>query len=169
MRVLEEIAYRALPRVRPGCALSDWEWRVLVAAAEVIQQGSPVVIAPERVADNVETFLIEGSSRRAWRVRVLLALIETATLARTGRPFSRLSLERRSALVATRFERGSTLWWLCAKIRYLVLLGIYGDEAAVSATGYVPVRDRARFAPEQIVRPRPSRLATPVMESARAS
>ena len=169
MRVLEEIAYRALPRVRPGCALSDWEWRILVAAAEVIQQGSPVVITKEKVADNVETFLIEGSSRRAWRVRVLLALIETATLARTGQPFSRLSLERRCELVATRFERGSTLWWLCAKIRYLVLLGIYGDDAAVNATGYVPVRDRARFAPEQSVRLRRSRLASQVMESARAS
>jgi hypothetical protein len=140
-----ELAYRLLPRVEPGRALADAEWRTLVSAAEVLLEGSPCRMPPARVADNVERFLSEGRSRRAWRCRVLLVLVEWSAWPIHGRPFSELTLAERRRLIEERYVRGSYVYRLCAKIRYLVLMGAYGDQDAARATGYVPVEERNRF------------------------
>jgi hypothetical protein len=142
---LEEVTYRLLPRVQPGRALADNEWWTLVSVAEVLKIGSPVQIDPEQIADNIETFLINGRSRKTWRVRVLLALIGCVTLATHGRPFCDLSITERRDLVNTRFAEGKHVWGLCMKVRHLVTLGIYGDPNAVPATGYIPILERRRF------------------------
>jgi len=47
---------------------------------------------------------------------------------------------------------------LCAKIRYLVLMGAYGDASAARATGFVPLEQRERFR-EAAPRSGPSALA----------
>ena len=142
---LEDVAYKLLPRVRPGRALSPSEWRTLVHAADVLVGGAPHGITPEEVADNVETFLIVGRSRRAWRVRVLLTLIEVLPVATCGRRFSALDRSERRALVEREWIPGKRLGRVCAKVKNLVVLGAYGDPRAAVKTGYVPLGRRARF------------------------
>ena len=104
----------------------------------------------ERVADNVEEFLVRGRSRRAWRCRVLLTLIECMPLFTHGRPFSKLGRAERRRLIEERYVGGAHAYRLCAKVRYLVLMGMYGDAAAPRATQYVPLAERARFRPSPL-------------------
>ena len=127
-----------------GRALAPDEWKTLVKMAEALLQGSPVVIPPEDVADNVEQFLLTGRSRRAWRVRALLALIEYYPVAFYGERTSRMSLETRRRMISERYERGEGVWYLCSKVRVLVNLGAYGDPRSHAATGYVRFARRKR-------------------------
>jgi hypothetical protein len=148
---LERVVRRILPSVRPGQALSHGERRTLVRVAEVLLEGAAVDIQARQVATNVETFLVAGRSRRAWRVRVLLRVIELAPMATHRRSFSRLSLTERRVLVRERWMTGGHVYRLCAKIRNLVILGAYGDPHAAEATGYVPVPLRPRFQSGRLV------------------
>lgn len=132
---LDELAYRVLPQVAPGRAFADIEWRTLCRVAEAILEDLPFPIEAARVADNVERFLCEGRSRRAWRCRVLLTLLEHMPLATHGRRFSALDRHERRRLFETRIVNGEGLWGLCAKVRYLVLMGAYGDECVPSSLG----------------------------------
>jgi hypothetical protein len=132
---LDELAYRVLPQVAPGRAIADREWRTLRLVAEAILIDLPFKIDSGRVADNVERFLCEGRSRRAWRCRVLLTLLEALPLTVHGRPFSALDLRERRRLFELRIIDGEGLWGLCAKVRYLVLMGAYGDESVPSSLG----------------------------------
>jgi hypothetical protein len=147
MRInLEDVAYRLLPRVEPGRALSQGEWLTLVHVAEVLLDGAPHRAAPDRVAHNVEKFLIAGRSRRAWRVRLLLQLVEWLPLFDCSRTFSALTRDGRRRLIEDRWIRDRRhLWRICAKVRDLVVLGAYGDALAADLTGYVPVPLRPRF------------------------
>lgn len=141
---LKDVALRILPSVPTGRALAHREWLTLVSAAEVLLQGAPSGVSPERASDNVERFLVAGRSRRAWRVRVLLHLIELLPIAFYGTRFSAMSTERRRALIETRWIAGRHLWRICGKVRDLIVLGVYADGCA-AVTGYVPVPLRARF------------------------
>jgi hypothetical protein len=132
---LDELAYRVLPQVAPGRAIADREWRTLCLVAEAILVDLPFAMDANRVADNVERFLCEGRSRRAWRCRVLLTILECIPLATHGRRFSSLDLRERRRLFETRIVDGAGLWGLCAKVRYLVLMGAYGDESVPSSLG----------------------------------
>lgn len=142
---LEDVAYRLLPRVRPGRALALSEWQTLVATAEVLVGGGPHGIKAEEIADNVEQFLIAGRSRRAWRVRVLLTCVELVPIATYGRPFRWLTRSERRAIVEEQWIPGKKLGRLCSKVKQLVVLGAYGDPRAAARTGYVPVARRRRF------------------------
>ena len=142
---LEDLAYRVLPRVRPGRALAASEWLTLVRAAEALVEGAPHGLTSEEVADNVEAFLLAGRSQRAWRVRVLLTLIDVLPLATYGRRYGGLTKDERRALVTTQWIPGRRLGRLCSKVKNLVVLGAYGDPRAAERTGYVPVARRARF------------------------
>jgi hypothetical protein len=117
----------------------------LVNVADVLLEGAPHDISPERTADNIEKFLVTGSSRRAWRVRLLLHIIELMPLTTDGRTFSALPRSRRQTLIETRWIAGRHLWRVCAKVRDLVVLGAYGDHSAEARTGYVSVPRRPRF------------------------
>lgn len=132
---LDELAYRVLPQVAPGRAIADREWRTLRLVAEAILIDLPFKIDPSRVADNVERFLCEGRSRRAWRCRVLLTLLEALPVTTHLRPFSALGVSERRRLFELRIIDGEGLWGLCAKVRYLVLMGAYGDESVPSSLG----------------------------------
>jgi len=132
---LDEVAYRVLPQVAPGRALASSEWRTLRAAAEVLLEASPLDITCTEVADNVERFLCTGRSKRAWRCRVLLTLLELITLHTHARRFSALSQAERKALFAERVIGARGLWGVCAKVRYLVLMGAYGDERVHAQLG----------------------------------
>ena len=131
--------------VKPGRALADSEWTTLQRAAEVLIQGAAVQPVPERVADNVETFLVSGRSRRAWRVRVLLTLIELLPIPMYGLRFSNMTIEDRRRLMEDRMIGGRHVWAVCAKIRVLVFMGLYGDEAMQPTIGFVPVPLRKRY------------------------
>jgi hypothetical protein len=48
-------------------------------------------------------------------------------------------------LIEERYVGGAYAYRLCAKIRYLVLMGAYGDPQAARATGFVPFEERRRF------------------------
>jgi hypothetical protein len=141
---LDSIVWRLLPSVKPGRALADPEWRTLRAAAEALLPNE-VAVTSERVADNVEVFLSTGRSRRAWRCRVLLHLLEALAFAKTGRPFSALPIERRRAFASTELAGEHHAAWLCAKVRFLVYLGAYGDRSSHAMTGFVPVHARPRL------------------------
>jgi hypothetical protein len=132
---LDEVAYRVLPQVAPGRALADSEWRTLRAAAETLLEELPFELSPTRVADNVERFLCEGRSKRAWRCRVLMTVLELLPLTARGRRFSELAQPERRALFEAHVIGGHGLWGLCAKVRYLVLMGAYGDESVPSKLG----------------------------------
>jgi hypothetical protein len=146
MRItLEDVAFRLLPRPRTGSVLARAELRTLASVAEVLIEDSPSGVAPGEVAANVDAFLVRGKSRRAWRVRVLLHLVELYPVSTHGTTFSRLSLEERRRVVRERWIAQGGLGRLCAKIRNLVILGAYGDKRAEASTGYVPVPQRPRF------------------------
>lgn len=137
--MLDQVAYRVLPQVAPGRALASNEWRTLRAAAEVLLEDLPLEITSCEVADNVERFLCTGRSKRAWRCRVLLTLLELIPLSTHARCFSALSLAERRALFAERIIGARGLWGVCAKVRYLVIMGAYGDERAHAQLGvWVP-------------------------------
>jgi hypothetical protein len=142
---LEQVAHVVLPRVAPGRALADSEWRTLRAAAAVLMPGATPGIAPERAADNVERFLAIGRSPMAWRVRCLLHLLEYLPVLDFGAPFSALSPDQQRRIVTERMMRGSAPWRLCGRVRLLVIMGAYGDARAESGIGFVPVPLRSRF------------------------
>jgi len=107
--------------------------------------GSPHGISAEAIADNVETFLIAGRSRRAWRVRALLTLVELLPVATYGRRFGALTRAERRAIIEKQWITGKRLGRVCAKVKNLVVLGAYGDPRAAARTGYVPLGKRPRF------------------------
>jgi len=142
---LQTILLRTLPLPPAGHALAESEYRTLVAVAGVLLPGAEREVPPEDVADNVEAFLVRGRSRRAWRIRALLHLIEWLPVVVYGRPLTQLTPEQRRELVEQHYIDGRGLWGICAKVRYLVLLGAYGDARMHVATDYVPVSKRRRF------------------------
>jgi hypothetical protein len=141
---LQSLLLRVLPLPSPGRALADAEWRSLVRIAEALVPDAGEV-PPEEIADNVEAFLLRGRSRRAWRVRALLQLVEWSPVTLGRKPLSQLTLSERRRLVEERYMDGQGLWGLCAKVRYLVLMGTYGDRRLHAPTSYVPVSKRRRF------------------------
>jgi hypothetical protein len=148
--ILEEVAYRVLPRVIAGRSLADSEWRTLVRASESLLEGSAMRVDFERVADNVERFLAIGRSRRAWRVRVLLTLIEFLPLLHGRAVFSALGMAERRAWIEERWIGGGGLASLCARVRWLVLMGAYGDARALSDIGLWPVALRTDLPPGRL-------------------
>ena len=142
---LQSILLRTLPLPPAGRALAESEYRTLVAVAEVLFPGPAREVPPEEIADNVEAFLNRGRSRRAWRIRALLHLIEWLPVLARGKPMTQLTPEQRRQLVEERYIDGRGLWGICAKVRYLVLLGAYGDARMHVATDFVPVSKRRRF------------------------
>ena len=72
-------------------------------------------------------FLIRGRSRRAWRVRALMQVVEWSPLIVGRRPLSKMGLGERRRFVVERYVDGHGVWGICAKARYLVLMGVYGD------------------------------------------
>jgi hypothetical protein len=141
---LQSLLLRALPLPGPGRALADSEWRTFVRAAEVLVPGESE-ISPEDIADNVEKFLVRGRSKRAWRIRALAQLVEWAPVGVGHKPFSQMPIEERRRFVQNYWVDGHHVWGICAKIRYLVLLGAYGDMRLHAPTSYVPVSRRRRF------------------------
>jgi hypothetical protein len=140
---LDELAYRVLPQVPPGRALASSEWRTLRAAAEVLLEALPIAITDSEVADNVERFLCTGQSKRAWRCRVLLTLLELIPLHTHARRFSTLTQAERKLLFAERVIGAHGVWGVCAKVRYLVIMGAYGDERVHAQLGiWVPGAQR---------------------------
>jgi hypothetical protein len=142
---LQSILLRTLPLPPAGQALAESEYRTLVAIAEVLFPGPERQVPPADIADNVQAFLIRGRSRRAWRIRALLNLIEWLPVVVHGKPLTQLTPEQRRDLVEQRYVDGKGLWGICAKVRYLVLLGAYGDARMHIVTDFVPVSKRRRF------------------------
>jgi hypothetical protein len=142
---LQSLLLRVLPLPAPGRAFAETEWRTLACLAEALVPET-VEMPSEDIADNVEKFLIRGRSRRAWRVRALMHLVEWSPLTVGRKPLSQMSLGERRDLVEERYIEGRGLWGICAKARYLVVMGAYGDRRLHAPTSYVPVSSRRRFA-----------------------
>jgi hypothetical protein len=146
---LERLARTILLKPSPGRFFSLPEQRALEAVAEILLEDSPVRITKEEVARNVDAFFKGERSNRAWRVRVLAQLVEILPLAlpEYRRTFSNLSREARKKLVRERFIGGRHIFGICSNIRLIVYIGLYGDERAEAAVGFVPVplRDRYRM------------------------
>jgi len=147
---LEQLARALLPNPKPGRFFTEAERRTLMAVAEVVLADSPVKLSPAEVADNVDTLLREGGSRRAWRVRLLYVVVELAPVFMLReRPFSRQSPASRRRLIEAHFQHGRGVWAICAKARHLVYLGCYADARANAAVGFVPVAERERYTRRQ--------------------
>jgi hypothetical protein len=142
---LQSLLLRLLPLPPPGRLLAESEWRTFVHLAEVLVPDT-TEISSEDIADNIEKFLVRGRSRRAWRIRALMQVVEWSPLTVGQRPLSRMTVRERRRFVEERYVDGRGLWAICAKARYLVLLGAYGDGRLHAATSYVPVSRRRRFA-----------------------
>jgi hypothetical protein len=141
---LQSLILRLLPLPPPGRVLAETEWRTLARLAEALGPDTGEVPS-EDVADNVETFLVRGRSRRAWRVRALMQVVEWSPLIVGRRPLSKMGLGERRRFVVERYIDGRGVWGICAKARYLVLMGAYGDGRLHAPTSYVPVSRRRRF------------------------
>jgi hypothetical protein len=131
---------RALPLPSPGRAFAESEWRTFVSMAEVLVP-DVAEVSPEQVADNIEKFIIVGRSRRAWRVRALATLVEFSPVALGHKPLSQMDIEERRRFVEKHYLDGGGFWgvWdICGKIRFLVLMGTYGDVRTHARTSYVP-------------------------------
>jgi hypothetical protein len=142
---LQSLLLRLLPLPAPGRALAETEWRTLARVAEALVPDT-VEVPSKDIADNVEKFLIRGRSKRAWRVRALMHLVEWSPLIVGRKPLSQMTLPERRRLVVKYYVPGNGLWGICAKARYLVLIGVYGDGRLHAPTSYVPVSRRRRFA-----------------------
>jgi hypothetical protein len=145
---LERVTRAVLPKPDPGRFFSKHEAAALRAVAEILLEDSPVSISADEVVRNVDTFFGSGRfSRRAWRVRALCQLVELAPLSlkEYRRPFSRLTRDERVRIIRERFIGGRYLWGVCANIRLIAYVGLYGDRRAEPAVGFVPVMERARF------------------------
>jgi hypothetical protein len=140
---LQPLLLRVLPLPPPGRAFAESEWRTLASLAEALVPTGE--LSPEDVADNVERFLIRGRSKRAWRVRALMHVVEWSPVTIGRRPLSQMSPVERRILVEERYFDGRGIWGICAKARYLVLLGAYGDARLHAPTSYVSVSRRRRF------------------------
>lgn len=146
---LEDLARAVLPPVPPGRMLADVEKETLRRMAEVLLEGCPVDVSLAESVDRFERFLIQGHSKRAWRCRMLLTLVEYAPIAAYGKPVRRLSIEDRRRYVKEKLMHGGFPWSTCAKVRYLAYAGAYAHASANAATGFVPFVDRPRAsAPE---------------------
>ena len=141
---LEEMARFALPKLPPGRALADVEKETLRAMAEVLLDDCPVDVPFTEMVDRFERFLVQGQSKRGWRCRMLLTLVEYAPIAAYGRPVRRMSIEQRRRYVREKLMRGGFPWSTCAKVRYLAYAGAYSTAAADAATGFVPFAQRSR-------------------------
>lgn len=124
---------------------SKRERGTLAAVAECFNGSAPAMVSADRIVDNVDLFLAKGRSQRAWRIRVLLRLVEYLPMLSTGRPLKSMGPDSRRRLLRRKFQSARGLWWIAAKSRYLVLLGIYGDPSVARETGFVPPRDRRRY------------------------
>jgi hypothetical protein len=142
---LQSLLLRVLPLPSPGRLFAEAEWRTVACLAEALVPDMGELTSGD-VADNLEAFLIRGRSRRAWRVRALMQLVEWSPVTIGRKPLSRMDLRERRLLVEERYLDPQGLWAICAKARYLVLLGAYGDGRLHAATSYVPVSRRRRFA-----------------------
>lgn len=143
--IVQDVLLRVLPLVDPGRVFADAEWQTLTAMADTMLEGCPVAITPPEVADNVERFLAVGRSKRAWRIRFLLHLIEWTPIPLFGRPFTELNKDERKKLIVEKYQPGRRIWGICAKIRFLVYVGIYGDSRAHAVAGYEPASARVRL------------------------
>lgn len=141
---LEDLARFALPRVPAGRALADVEKETLRAMAEVLLDDCPVDVPLTEMVDRFEQFLVQGHSKRGWRCRMLLTLVEYAPIAAYGRPVRMMSIAQRRRYVNEKLMRGGFPWSTCAKVRYLAYAGAYSHGAANAATGFIPFAQRAR-------------------------
>jgi hypothetical protein len=138
---LETIAKLLLPLPRAGGVFAESERRTLAAAADVLLEGVDFAISSDEIIRNVEGFI--GGSRRAWRVRVLLAFVEHAPRFAGRARFSRASRVERARLL--REGSHTAVVSLFRRVRPLVVLGAYASPKARRRVGWVEVRDRARF------------------------
>src|SRR6185369_9346852 len=90
------------------------------------------------IVDTFDRFLVAGRSRRAWRCRLLLTLVEYAPIAVYGRPVRNLTREERRRFVTEKLVKGGRFWSVCAKVRYFAYVGAYGSAEGVRSTGFVP-------------------------------
>jgi len=153
---LEDAARAVLPPVPPGRALADAEKRTFRDMAGVLLEGSPVDIPLEEVVETFERFLVRTKSKRAWRCRALLTLVEYAPIVAYGKPVRLMSFEERRTYVREKLMQGGFPWSTCAKVRYLTYAGAYGHPAAERATGYVPFERRRRAVDVGGAEPQPS-------------
>jgi hypothetical protein len=142
---LQSVLLRILPLPLPGRLFAEAEWHTLACLAEALVPDTGELTSGD-IADNIESFLIRGRSRRAWRVRALMQVVEWSPLTVGRKPLSRMNLRERRRLVEERYVDPRGLWAICAKARYLVLLGAYGDGRLHAPTSYVSVSRRRRFA-----------------------
>lgn len=138
---LETIAKLFLPPARAGHLLAEGERRTLAAAAEVLLDDVDFTVSTDEIVRNVERFV--GGSRRAWRVRVLLAFVEHAPRFAGLPRFTRASRAERARLL----RKGShpAVASLFRRVRPLVILGAYASAKARRRVGWVEVGDRSRF------------------------
>jgi choline dehydrogenase-like flavoprotein len=142
-------AGRGGDRFLPGAAFS-----ALAALAEVVVDAE--LLAPERVASNVDRYLASFRAQRKWVVKVALLALWLYPVRFLRPPFPRLDREARKAFIEKRFIQDITFGRVRVARRLvqamfrlsqqMVYLGYYGDKHTFAAVGYVPFSERERYA-----------------------
>ena len=128
-------------------------FHALAALAEVLIEGRREVVAPDRIAHNVDGYLAALQSRTKGRIQVALIFLAIWPLFTLRPPLPMLSPDARKRFLQRRFvERiGARRVWrpvrhyLQAMIStgsQMTYLGYYGDPASWKEIGYQPYRGR---------------------------
>ena len=135
------VGYRRFMRWK-GSVLRGWEAEVVAAAAEVLldERGTgaaPVGPSPEKIARNVDRYLLWLPPHLVREIHGLMVLLEQGTLLHLrARRFTRLSPPARSEHLE-RLRSGGRGWRLLyLGIRDLCMIGCYQERGAWEAIGY---------------------------------
>ncbi|MCC6216423.1 MAG: pyridoxal-phosphate dependent enzyme [Polyangiaceae bacterium] len=125
------------PPLPPGRVLASWELHVVAAAAEALLPPAPAVVSWEKIARNVDAYLVGMPASLVRDVHALIAAVEHGTwLAPAVRRFSELAAAEREAHLR-RLEGLGGMGRLVARgVRDFCLLGYYQEPATWAALGY---------------------------------
>ena len=149
-------------------ALNRREVETIKNLAEVLIDGENVVLTKEEIAWNVIDILLRMDTSRILTLRLMLIGLEYIyPILTTGKRFSKLSLDARKKFVSKRLASPNIRGPLrdLAKIKAIFLSAYYSDPRVFESIGFVPVKERARFATTSLEpKPRPPLNLTEPME-----
>jgi choline dehydrogenase-like flavoprotein len=136
-----------------GGFLPRLAFKALAALAEVVVDTE--LLAPDKVARNVDTYMASFLAQRKWVVKIGLIGLWLYPLRFLRPPFPKMGLGARREFVEKRFVRDiafrrvrfgrrliQAMFRLSTQMAYL---GYYSDEATFASVGYKRFKDRERF------------------------
>ena len=132
---------------------SPFEFRSLIALADVVIHGEKEIVSPREVALNVDRYMNSFTAKTKWVSKLALISIELYPLVFLKPPTSYMRPDERKAFLERHFYQGVALRMAPAFIRMLVqamirmakqlcYMGYYNDTRVHPTIGYVPFSQR---------------------------